>query len=36
VRAHAAAGIWTPVLMLTAKDGEYDQADALDSAPTTT
>jgi DNA-binding response OmpR family regulator len=25
-----AAGVWTPVLMLTAKDGEYDQADALD------
>jgi two-component system OmpR family response regulator len=25
-----AAGIWTPVLMLTAKDGEYDQADAFD------
>jgi DNA-binding response OmpR family regulator len=23
-------GIWTPVLMLTAKDGEYDHADALD------
>ncbi|MFU8853601.1 response regulator transcription factor [Micromonospora sp. SL1-18] len=23
-------GIWTPVLMLTAKEGEYDQADALD------
>jgi len=23
-------GDWTPVLMLTAKDGEYDQADALD------
>ncbi|WP_432989175.1 response regulator transcription factor [Dactylosporangium sp. CA-233914] len=22
--------IWTPVLMLTAKDGEYDQADAFD------
>ncbi|MEU3458141.1 response regulator transcription factor [Micromonospora sp. NPDC006766] len=22
--------IWTPVLMLTAKEGEYDQADALD------
>jgi len=22
--------IWTPVLMLTAKDGEYDQADGLD------
>nr|WP_284288417.1 response regulator transcription factor [Angustibacter aerolatus] len=25
-----AAGAWTPVLMLSAKDGEYDQADALD------
>ena len=25
-----AAQIWTPVLMLTAKDGEYDEADALD------
>lgn len=25
-----AKGVWTPVLMLTAKDGEYDQADALD------
>lgn len=25
-----ARGIWTPILMLTAKDGEYDQADALD------
>ncbi len=24
------AGIWTPVLMLTAKDGEYDQTDAFD------
>jgi len=22
--------IWTPILMLTAKDGEYDEADALD------
>lgn len=22
--------VWTPVLMLTAKDGEYDEADALD------
>src|SRR5689334_1409782 len=22
--------VWTPVLMLTAKDGEYDQADAFD------
>jgi DNA-binding response OmpR family regulator len=27
LRAH---GVWTPVLMLTAKDGEYDEADALD------
>lgn len=25
-----AKGVWTPVLMLTAKDGEYDQADAFD------
>jgi DNA-binding response OmpR family regulator len=25
-----AAGVWTPVLVLTAKDGEHDQADALD------
>jgi DNA-binding response OmpR family regulator len=25
-----AADIWTPVLMLTAKDGEYDEADAFD------
>jgi DNA-binding response OmpR family regulator len=25
-----AAGVWTPVLMLTAKDGEFDLADALD------
>ncbi|MFE4723098.1 winged helix-turn-helix domain-containing protein [Streptomyces sp. NPDC056728] len=24
------AGVWAPVLMLTAKDGEYDEADALD------
>jgi two-component system OmpR family response regulator len=23
-------GVWTPVLMLTAKDGEYDEADAFD------
>lgn len=23
-------GVWTPVLMLTAKEGEYDQADAFD------
>jgi DNA-binding response OmpR family regulator len=29
-RRMRAAGVWTPVLMLTAKDGEYDQADALD------
>ncbi|WP_432492996.1 response regulator transcription factor [Kineococcus auxinigenes] len=25
-----AAGVWTPVLVLTAKDGEYDEVDALD------
>ena len=25
-----AAGVWSPVLMLTAKDGEYDEADAFD------
>jgi DNA-binding response OmpR family regulator len=25
-----AGGVWSPVLMLTAKNGEYDQADALD------
>ncbi|WP_431770932.1 response regulator transcription factor [Streptomyces cucumeris] len=25
-----AAGVWTPILMLTAKDGEYDEADGLD------
>jgi DNA-binding response OmpR family regulator len=30
VRRLRAAEIWTPVLMLTAKDGEYDEADALD------
>jgi two-component system OmpR family response regulator len=24
------AGIWTPILMLTAKDGEFDEAEALD------
>jgi two-component system OmpR family response regulator len=24
------ADVWTPILMLTAKDGEYDQADAFD------
>ncbi len=26
-----AAEVWTPVLMLTAKDGEWDQAEALDT-----
>jgi len=25
------SGIWTPILMLTAKDGEWDQAEALDA-----
>ncbi|MGW1887055.1 response regulator transcription factor [Streptomyces sp. NPDC001970] len=25
------AGLWTPVMMLTAKDGEYDQAEGLDT-----
>jgi len=30
VRALRARQIWTPILMLTAKDGEYDQADAFD------
>ena len=25
------AGVWTPVLMLTAKDGEHDHAEALDT-----
>ena len=30
LRRLRAAGVWTPVLMLTAKDGEYDIADALD------
>lgn len=25
-----AEGIWTPILMLTAKDGEFDEAEALD------
>ena len=28
--ACAPADVWTPVLMLTAKDGEYDQTDAFD------
>jgi DNA-binding response OmpR family regulator len=26
-----ADGIWTPILVLTAKDGEYDEAEALDT-----
>ena len=26
-----AEGDWTPILMLTAKDGEYDEAEALDT-----
>ena len=30
VRRLRAEGNWVPVLMLSAKDGEYDQADALD------
>jgi two-component system, OmpR family, response regulator len=30
VRDMRARGIWTPVLMLSAKDGEYDLADAFD------
>lgn len=30
VRDLRAASVWTPVLMLTAKDGEYDQVEALD------
>ena len=29
------AEVWAPILMLTAKDGEYDIADALDRGPTT-
>ena len=24
-------GMWTPILMLTAKDGEWDEAEALDT-----
>src|SRR6201994_3527378 len=30
LRRMRAQEVWTPVLMLTAKDGEYDQADAFD------
>lgn len=29
-RTLRAEGIWTPILMLTAKDGEWDEAEALD------
>lgn len=31
-----AAGDWTPILVRTAKDGELDEAEALDAGPTTT
>jgi two-component system OmpR family response regulator len=30
VKTLRAGGNWTPILMLTAKDGEYDQSDAFD------
>ncbi len=30
VRELRKARVWTPILMLTAKDGEYDQAEAFD------
>ena len=30
VRSMRVQGVWTPVLMLSAKDGEHDQADGLD------
>jgi two-component system, OmpR family, response regulator len=30
LRRMRANGVWTPVLMLTAKDGEYEQTDAFD------
>lgn len=30
LRRMRSRGVWTPVLMLTAKDGEYDEADAFD------
>lgn len=30
LRRMRTAGVWTPVLMLTAKDGEYDETDAFD------
>jgi DNA-binding response OmpR family regulator len=31
LRALRSAEVWTPVLMLTAKDGEYDEAEGLDA-----
>jgi len=30
-RTLRAQGVWTPILMLTAKNGEYDEAEALDT-----
>ena len=30
-RTLRAEGVWTPILMLTAKDGEWDEAEALDT-----
>jgi DNA-binding response OmpR family regulator len=30
-RTLRAEGVWTPILILTAKDGEYDEAEALDT-----
>ena len=30
-RTLRAEGVWTPILMLTAKSGEYDEAEALDT-----
>jgi two-component system OmpR family response regulator len=30
LRRMRSRGVWTPVMMLTAKDGEYDQTDAFD------
>jgi two-component system, OmpR family, response regulator len=30
-RTLRAEGVWTPILMLTAKNGEYDEAEALDT-----
>src|SRR3954452_13008555 len=30
-RTLRAEGVWTPIIVLTAKDGEYDEAEALDT-----